>query len=158
MHKHTFVRSLELPVSAEEAFAWHELPGALARLMPPWEHVEMLSHTGGIESGARVEMLAGIGPLSVRWVAEHCDYQPGQRFVAGKLSRMFANRHRVTAAGYLRMVEARPVVRPGNRFRQLHNLAAGSGAAANLQIARPGLQQASAPLRPHSARPVFPGP
>lgn len=147
MRKKLFVRTLELPVSAESAFAWHERPGAFERLVPPWERVSLVSHTGGIKDGARVEIKAKVGPLAMRWVAEHCDYEfnrqfrdtatrgpfaywdhahqfdpqgstastlqdrveyalpggllgniVGGRFVAAKLDRMFAYRHRITAA------------------------------------------------------------
>jgi ligand-binding SRPBCC domain-containing protein len=32
-----FVRRTRLAVSADEAFRWHERPGAIQRLTPPWE-------------------------------------------------------------------------------------------------------------------------
>ena len=35
-------RQSRLPVSAEEAFAWHARPGALERLAPPWERLDVL--------------------------------------------------------------------------------------------------------------------
>lgn len=80
MRMQVFNRSMELPVSAEEAFAWHERPGAFARLVPPWERVELVDHTGGIRDGARVEIKAKVGLLTIRWTAEHCDYQAGKEF------------------------------------------------------------------------------
>ena len=36
-----YVASSPLPVSVEDAFAYHERPGALQRLVPPWESVEV---------------------------------------------------------------------------------------------------------------------
>jgi uncharacterized protein (TIGR01777 family) len=74
-------RSVELPVTAEEAFAWHDRPGALERLIPPWERVEVLERSGGIADGARVVLRVHQGPVSLRWVARHRDYVPGRRFV-----------------------------------------------------------------------------
>ena len=74
-------RTSTLPVSADEAFAWHERPGALERLTPPWERVRVVERTGGIEDGARVTFLVRVGPASFRWVAVHRDYERGRRFV-----------------------------------------------------------------------------
>ena len=88
---HTFSRTLDLPVSAAEAFAWHERQGAFERLVPPWEQVKLLSHTGGIQNGARVEIMAVIWPLAMRWIAEHCDYQAGRQFRDVALSGPFAH-------------------------------------------------------------------
>ena len=47
-------RSGHLPFSADEVFRWHERPGALERLTPPWEQVDVLERSGGIEDGGRV--------------------------------------------------------------------------------------------------------
>ncbi len=42
-HRITFVKTLDLPASAEEVFAWHEAPGAFERLTPPREPVRACS-------------------------------------------------------------------------------------------------------------------
>jgi uncharacterized protein (TIGR01777 family) len=73
-------RRVRLPVSAEEAFAWHARPGAFERLAPPWERVEILERHGGIEDGARTVLRMRIGPVVTRWVAVHRDYVPGRQF------------------------------------------------------------------------------
>jgi uncharacterized protein (TIGR01777 family) len=78
---HVIERTSTLPVSAEEAFAWHERPGAFERLTPPWERVEVLARTGGIEDGARTTLRVHTGPVPLRWVAVHRDYIQGRRFV-----------------------------------------------------------------------------
>ncbi len=75
-----FERRVQLPVSTEKAFRWHEQPGALARLIPPWEDVQVTRATGGLQNGAQVELQAKIGPLRVKWLAEHCDYHPYESF------------------------------------------------------------------------------
>lgn len=75
-----FSRRVALPVSAEEAFAWHERPGALDRLIPPWEKVRIISRGEGIRNGSRVVLVNRQGPLRLRWTAEHCDYQQGRQF------------------------------------------------------------------------------
>jgi hypothetical protein len=82
-------RSVELPVTAEEAFAWHDRPGALERLIPPWERVEVLQRSGGIADGGRVTLRVHVGPAAFRWVAYHRDYQPGRRFVDEQMEGPF---------------------------------------------------------------------
>jgi len=80
MKTETYLREVELPVSAPEAFAWHTRPGALERLLPPWDDVRVVSRTGGVENGARVELSVPVGPLRLKWVAEHCDVDPPRAF------------------------------------------------------------------------------
>ena len=65
-----FVFETPLGYPAETVFRWHERPGALERLTPPWERVEVLEQ-GGITEGARTTLATRIGPLRKRWVAEH---------------------------------------------------------------------------------------
>ena len=44
-----FTYQEEIPdIGPEEVFDWHERPGALERLTPPWGNVEVLSRSGGI--------------------------------------------------------------------------------------------------------------
>lgn len=80
----------EIEAPAAEAFRWHARPGALARLLPPWDRIEVLDARGGIENGARVVMRVGSPPLAVRWVAVHRDYEEGRRFVDVQESGPFA--------------------------------------------------------------------
>jgi uncharacterized protein (TIGR01777 family) len=75
-----FVRRCELPVTPGEAFAWHERPGALERLLPPWESARVVRRNGGLEDGAEAELEVKIGPLPLRWLARHHDYIAGRQF------------------------------------------------------------------------------
>lgn len=86
----TFERSIDLPVSAATAFAWHERPGALQRLIPPWEQATVLRASGGIQNGAQVELVTRLGPLRLKWLAEHSDYHPGRQFRDVQLRGPFA--------------------------------------------------------------------
>ncbi|MBI2478494.1 MAG: TIGR01777 family protein [Planctomycetia bacterium] len=80
MSGEVFERSLELPVSAEEAFAWHERPGALDRLIPPWECVTVAERGNGVRDGSQVKLVAKMGPLKITWLAEHHHYNSGRCF------------------------------------------------------------------------------
>jgi uncharacterized protein (TIGR01777 family) len=50
--------------------AWHGRPGALERLVPPWEAVQVLDRSGDFET-ACVVLRVPIGPLRLIWVAQH---------------------------------------------------------------------------------------
>ena len=88
---HIIERTSTLPASAEEAFAWHERPGAFERLTPPWERVEVVERTGGIENGARATLRVHAGPVPLRWVAVHRDYVQGRRFVDQQVEGPFSH-------------------------------------------------------------------
>jgi uncharacterized protein len=75
-----FTRSVRIERPVAEVFAWHERPGALARLTPPWERVEVTSHVGGIRDGARVSLRTKVGPLWIRWEIIHRDFVAGRQF------------------------------------------------------------------------------
>ena len=77
----TFESETVLPAETATAFDWHEAPGALQRLIPPWEDVSVESATGGIRDGAEVVLRIGVGPASVRLVARHEGYEPPHQFV-----------------------------------------------------------------------------
>ncbi|MGF1530368.1 MAG: TIGR01777 family oxidoreductase [Puniceicoccaceae bacterium] len=78
----TFTSSVPLPVSADEAFAWHEQPGAFNRLQPPWERVLLEEGpTDGLKNGSRVQIKTWAGPISSRWKIRHDGYRPGVEFI-----------------------------------------------------------------------------
>jgi uncharacterized protein len=60
-----------------EVFAWHERPGALVRLSPPWQPVRVVAEASSLDGGEAVLGLPG----GLRWVAKHSDYEPPHRFV-----------------------------------------------------------------------------
>ena len=71
----------ELPASRAEAFDWHARPGALQRLLPPWQSVRMERNDASIAVGSRVEMRMRLGPFGLRWSARHTELDPGRLFV-----------------------------------------------------------------------------
>lgn len=90
MKTHTFVHRSRLPATASEAFRWHLRPGALERLVPPWEQVEVVRRSGTIESGGEVELRPRIGPLATRWVAKHTTFIPDREFRDEQIRGPFA--------------------------------------------------------------------
>lgn len=97
----TFSRSVRIEKPASEVFAWHERPGAFARLAPPWQKLEVISQIGGIRDGARVSLRTKIGPVWVQWDVEHRDYVEGVQFRDVQMRGPFAHwehLHRVEPA------------------------------------------------------------
>ena len=82
--------SVSLPVSVEEAFAYHDRPGALERLIPPWESVAIEQTDGSLAVGSRVVIKTPLFGFPLRWVAEHTEYEPPRRFADTQVSGPFA--------------------------------------------------------------------
>ncbi len=86
-----FVHESRIAASPSRVFAFHESPGALARLTPPWESVEVEQGGDSIRPGSRVVLRMKVGPLRLRWVAEHTEYEAGRMFADRQLSGPFAS-------------------------------------------------------------------
>jgi uncharacterized protein (TIGR01777 family) len=83
VHPLLFTHTSEYPCSARELYDWHSREGALERLLPPWEKVEVLEKSGGIEAGARVRLRFHSGPFklfSFNFHALHLENTPGHSF------------------------------------------------------------------------------
>lgn len=92
-----FVKESRIAAAPALVFAFHESPGALERLTPPWERVEMIEGGTSILPGSRVVLRTWLGPVPLRWVAEHTEYEPPRLFADRQVSGPFASwyhRHR----------------------------------------------------------------
>lgn len=85
-----FIKETRIAASPERVFAFHESPGALQRLTPPWEKVAVESGGQSIQVGSRVVLVTKLGPIPLRWVAEHTEYAPPHRFADRQVSGPFA--------------------------------------------------------------------
>jgi uncharacterized protein len=63
----------------DEVFAWHGRPGAIHRLLPPWQPMSVVSEATSLADGRAILGLPG----GLRWSAEHqpADYVPPAQFV-----------------------------------------------------------------------------
>ncbi len=80
MRVQRFSKQSEIAAPPAVVFAWHEQPGAVERLTPPWERVEMVQRATGLQTGARAVFKVYTGPFWRRWVAEHIEYEPPHLF------------------------------------------------------------------------------
>jgi ligand-binding SRPBCC domain-containing protein len=92
-----YVKESRIAAPPAAVFAFHESPGALERLTPPWERVEVIEGGTSIRPGSRVVLRTWLGPVPLRWVAEHTEYEPPRLFADRQVSGPFASwyhRHR----------------------------------------------------------------
>lgn len=63
----------------DEVFAWHTRPGAMRRLVPPWQPMRVVKETESLADGRAILGLPG----GLRWVAQHdpAGYDPPHQFV-----------------------------------------------------------------------------
>ncbi len=85
-----FIKESRLASTPEAVFAFHESPGALQSLIPPWEKVVVAEGGGSIRPGSRVILKTYLGPIPLKWVAEHTEYDPPHLFADRQVSGPFA--------------------------------------------------------------------
>ncbi len=102
----TFHKRTRFNAPAERVFAWHQTPDALSELIPPWENVHVEQSPASLGDGQRAVLLMRMGPLKLRWVAEHHGFvdrgTEGGEFTDVQISGPFKSwehRHLVTADG-----------------------------------------------------------
>jgi uncharacterized protein (TIGR01777 family) len=62
----------------DEVFAWHTRPGAMRRLVPPWQPMRVVKETESLANGRAILGLPG----GLRWIAQHdpAGYDPPNQF------------------------------------------------------------------------------
>ena len=91
-----FVKESVIHATPERVFAFHELPDAFSRLVPPWEDATIVQKAdiSVIGSQAIIETKI-LGLIPARWVAEHTAYDPPRYFEDIQVSGPFRSwRHR----------------------------------------------------------------
>ena len=85
-----FIKETIIQASPEKVFAFHELPDAFERLMPPWEKAKVIQKAdiSKIGSQAIIEMKI-LGLIPSRWVAEHTKYDHPRMFEDVQISGPF---------------------------------------------------------------------
>jgi uncharacterized protein (TIGR01777 family) len=131
-----------------EVFAWHERPGALARLVPPWQPIKVAQEARSLSDGRAVLLLPG----RVRWVAQHSGDDPPHRFVDELVSLPLHWRHthsfETLEGGGTRVIDDVETPVPGSflrqTFRYRHHQLAGDLAAHRSAAQRGGPRPAIA--------------
>jgi ligand-binding SRPBCC domain-containing protein len=75
---------IDAPIS--RVFGFHEREDALALLTPAFPPVKVMARTGGIQTGATVELRVLLFP----WIARHTEYRKNRLFVDEQIRGPFA--------------------------------------------------------------------
>ncbi|TFG66272.1 MAG: hypothetical protein E4H28_02435, partial [Gemmatimonadales bacterium] len=85
----------DVSASVQRVWDWHTRPGALQRLIPPWEPIRVLKRNDGVEEGNRTTVRLGTSPIAVDWVSEHLAPEPYRSFADFQVKGPFGTwRHR----------------------------------------------------------------
>lgn len=87
----SFEHRSRVDAPVREVFAWHRRPGAFERLTPPWENMRVVERGGGIVEGGRAVIEIRKGPVRLRWLAVHTDYQEERQFADVQLHGPFSH-------------------------------------------------------------------
>lgn len=85
-----YVKESHIKAAPAVVFSFHESPGALRSLMPPWERMEVVESAASLRPGSRVVMRGRAGLLPIRWVAIHTEYEPPRLFADRQEAGPFA--------------------------------------------------------------------
>jgi ligand-binding SRPBCC domain-containing protein len=87
-----YVKESVIRASPERVFAFHELPDAFERLVPPFETAKIVQKADIRKVGSRAVLEMKIfGLVPTRWVAEHTAYDPPRYFEDVQISGPFAS-------------------------------------------------------------------
>lgn len=66
--------------SVDDLYNWHANPGALERLLPPWERTQVIEKHGGLDPGGEITLKMHFGKIPFTFVAHHIKNEPGVMF------------------------------------------------------------------------------
>jgi len=85
-----FVKESIIKAAPERVFAFHALPDAFERLVPPWENVKIIQKADITQIGSQAILEQKIfGVIPARWIAEHTRYEPPRMFEDVQISGPF---------------------------------------------------------------------
>ncbi|RAM53096.1 MAG: cyclase [Hapalosiphonaceae cyanobacterium JJU2] len=92
-----FKYSSVINAPVEVVWRFHERPDVLQMLTPPWQPVQVMRREEGLGVGAITEFRLFLGPLPLRWLARHTEYEEYHLFTDEQISGPFeywVHRHR----------------------------------------------------------------
>ena len=100
--KMLFTKASVIHASPERVFEFHEQPDVLNLLMPPWEQARVVqaAEISAVGTQAIIETRV-LGPIKIRWVAQHTAYDPPHMFEDVQVKGPFRSwRHRHIVEGH----------------------------------------------------------
>lgn len=87
-----FIKESVIRAAPERVFAFHRLPDAIERLIPPWENARIVQKADISKIGSRAIIEQKIfGLIPSRWVAEHTRFDEPRMFEDVQISGPFAS-------------------------------------------------------------------
>ena len=85
-----FTKESIIRAAPERVFAFHTLPDAFERLIPPWDNAQVIQKADITKIGSRaiIEMKV-LGIFPAKWIAEHTKYEPPKLFEDVQISGPF---------------------------------------------------------------------
>lgn len=81
MRRRVFSKKSRVNEPVESVFSWHERPGAIERLSPPWDRIQLLRQSNGIAPGSEVRLkITPLRGLPMNWTARHTAYEKNRFF------------------------------------------------------------------------------
>ncbi|MCH2436042.1 MAG: TIGR01777 family oxidoreductase, partial [Candidatus Poseidoniaceae archaeon] len=68
-----YLHETRIEAPREVVWEWHTRDGAFDRLAPPWENIETISAPPDLSPGGTRVMKMKMGPIKLKWIAEHTD-------------------------------------------------------------------------------------
>ncbi|NBD37016.1 MAG: TIGR01777 family protein [Verrucomicrobia bacterium] len=105
MREEEFSAAMEVPVPCGELFDWHAADGALERLLPPFQRVEIRRAAEAMKEGETVVLRLRAGPFFKDWVARLEEVRPPASFVDVQEKgpfRAWRHEHRMEVLGETR--------------------------------------------------------
>jgi len=84
-----FERSASIPQDRQELFQYHANPGAIDRLIPPWENVRIERRSDTLAVGSEVILRNSVFGVPMRWHARHTQLDAPKSFQDIQLSGPF---------------------------------------------------------------------
>jgi uncharacterized protein len=75
-----FKRTSTVDCDVEDLHRYHANPGALNRLIPPWENISILNRSDSLVVGSKVVIKNSICGVPVTWLAQHTKWNPPYSF------------------------------------------------------------------------------
>jgi uncharacterized protein (TIGR01777 family) len=75
-----FVASTVFSCDRHRLFEYHQAPGAIERLIPPWEDVQVIASRDSLEVGSEVLLRQKVFGIPQQWRARHVEFAPEDLF------------------------------------------------------------------------------
>ncbi|RUR86591.1 SRPBCC family protein [Chlorogloeopsis fritschii PCC 9212] len=114
-----FKYSSVIDAPVETVWKFHERADVLQLLTPPWQPLQVVRREGGLGIGAITEFRLAIGPLPLRWLARHTEYEEYHLFTDEQISGPFeswVHRHKFESEnGKTRLTDEISFALPGGQ-------------------------------------------